>query len=83
WTAVVARAKWKYRQRAYRYIYMDAGHIGENLCLAAAALKLGCCTIGAFFDEEVNAVVGIDGVSETAVYMGVVGRCDSSGKQRP
>ncbi len=75
WTAVVARSKWKYRERAYRYIYMDAGHIGENLYLAAAALKLGCCTIGAFYDEEVNAVLGIDGVSETAVYMGVVGRC--------
>jgi SagB-type dehydrogenase family enzyme len=83
WTAIVARSKWKYRERAYRYIYMDAGHIGENLYLAAAALKLGCCTIGAFYDEEVNAVVGIDGVSETAVYMGVVGRCDSSGKPRP
>jgi len=76
WTAVVARSKWKYRERAYRYMYMDAGHIGENLYLAAAALDLGCCTIGAFFDEEVNAVLGIDGVSETAVYMGVVGRCE-------
>lgn len=76
WTAMVARSKWKYRERAYRYIYMDAGHIGENLYLAAAALNLGCCTIGAFYDEEVNAAVGIDGVGETAVYMGVVGRCD-------
>jgi SagB-type dehydrogenase family enzyme len=75
WTAMAARSKWKYRERAYRYIYMDAGHIGENLYLAAVSLNLGCCTIGAFYDEEVNAVVGIDGVSETAVYMGAVGRC--------
>jgi SagB-type dehydrogenase family enzyme len=75
WTAVVARSKWKYRERAYRYIYLDAGHIGENLYLAATALNLGCCTIGAFYDEEVNAAVGIDGVSETAVYMAAVGRC--------
>jgi SagB-type dehydrogenase family enzyme len=75
WTAVVARSKWKYRERAYRYIYMDAGHIGENLYLASAALDLGCCTIGAFFDEEVNALVGIDGVNETTVYMGAIGRC--------
>jgi SagB-type dehydrogenase family enzyme len=74
WTAVIERSKWKYRERAYRYIYMDAGHIGENLYLAAVALNLGCCTIGAFYDEEVNAVVGIDGVKETAIYMGAVGR---------
>ncbi len=76
WTAVIARSKWKYGERAYRYIYMDAGHIGENLYLAAVALNLGCCTIGAFFDDEVNEIIGVDGVKETAVYMGVVGRCD-------
>ena len=75
WTAVVARSKWKYGERAYRYIYMDAGHIGQNLYLAAVALGLGCCTIGAFFDDEVNEILNIDGTEETAVYMGVVGRC--------
>jgi SagB-type dehydrogenase family enzyme len=75
WTALVARAKWKYGERAYRYIYMDAGHIGQNLYLAAAALNLGCCTIGAFFDDEVNNIIGVDGIEETAVYMGVVGKC--------
>lgn len=74
WTAVVDRSKRKYRERAYRYIYMDAGHIGQNLYLAAAALGLGCCTIGAFYDDEVNAVIGVDGISEPVVYMGVIGR---------
>ena len=40
WTAMVERCTWKYGQRAFRYIYMDAGHIAENLCLVAAmALK--------------------------------------------
>jgi SagB-type dehydrogenase family enzyme len=75
WTAVVARSKWKYRERAYRYIYMDAGHIGQNLYLAAVALGLGCCTIGAFFDDEVNEILNVDGTEETAVYMGVAGKC--------
>jgi len=73
WTAVVNRSKRKYRERAYRYIYMDAGHIGQNLYLAATALGLGCCTIGAFFDDEVNEILGVDGIQETAIYMGVVG----------
>jgi len=74
WTAVIERSKWKYRERAYRYIYLDAGHIGQNLYLAATALGLGCCTIGAFYDEEVNRLVAVDGDRETAVYMGCVGR---------
>jgi SagB-type dehydrogenase family enzyme len=74
WTAVVERSKWKYLQRAYRYIYLDAGHIGQNLYLAAEALQLGCCTIGAIFDEEANKLLDdVDGVGETVVYMATVG----------
>lgn len=76
WTACIPRSKWKYRERCYRYIYLDAGHIGENLCLTAEALGLGCCTVGAFFDEEVNEILGVDGKDETAVYLGVVGNVE-------
>ncbi len=74
WTAIVARSKWKYRERAYRYIYMDAGHIGQNLYLAATALNLGCCTVGAFYDEEVDRLIGIEGREEISIYLGLVGR---------
>lgn len=74
WTAIVERSKWKYRERAYRYIYMDAGHIGQNLYLAATALGLGCCTVGAFFDEEVDHLIGVDGREEISIYLGAVGR---------
>ena len=74
WTAVVERSKWKYRERAYRYIYMDVGHIGENLYLAATGLNLGCCTVGAFFDDEIDRLIGIDGEKEISVYLGAVGQ---------
>ena len=74
WTAVVERSKWKYRERAYRYIYMDAGHIGQNLYLGAAGLGLGCCTVGAFLDEEVDQLIGIDGQKEITIYLGAVGQ---------
>jgi len=72
-TAIPARSKWKYGERAYRYIYLDAGHAGAGLHLAAEALGLGCCMIGAFFDDELNSILGIDGVEETAVYAAAVG----------
>jgi SagB-type dehydrogenase family enzyme len=73
WTAVLERSKWKYKQRAYRYFYLDCGHIGQNLALAAVSLGLGSCQIGALFDEEVNSLIDIDEKTETAIYMSVVG----------
>ena len=74
WTAVFARSKWKYRQRAYRYIYLDAGHIAQNVALAAVARNLGSCQIGALYDDEVNALLDVNGTEESAIYMTVVGR---------
>jgi SagB-type dehydrogenase family enzyme len=73
WSALVARSKWKYRQRAYRYIYVDAGHIAQNLYLAGEALGLGVCAIGAFYDDQANGIIGLDGIEETVIYMGTVG----------
>jgi SagB-type dehydrogenase family enzyme len=73
WTAVFQRSKWKYEQRAYRYIYLDAGHIAENLALAAVSLGLGTCQVGARFDDEVNKVLDVDGANESVLYMSVVG----------
>ncbi len=74
WVAVIRRSSQKYRQRAYRYIYLDCGHIAQNLYLAATALNLGCCAVAAFFDDELNALLGVDGREETALYMAVVGK---------
>ena len=73
WTAVFRRSKWKYSQRAYRYIYLDAGHIAQNLALAAASITCGSCQVGAFFDDEVNSIVGIDGIEESTICLSVVG----------
>ncbi|NLJ38811.1 MAG: SagB/ThcOx family dehydrogenase [Candidatus Atribacteria bacterium] len=74
WTAIFERSKWKYRQRAYRYIYLDAGHIAQNLALAATSLGLGSCQIGALYDDEVNLIIGVDGIEESVLYMSTVGQ---------
>jgi SagB-type dehydrogenase family enzyme len=73
WTAMFERCKWKYGQRAYRYMYLDTGHIAENLALAAVSLNLGSCEIGALYDDHVNAIMGIDGIEESVLCMAVVG----------
>ena len=74
WSAVWQRSIWKYGQRAYRYVPLDAGHIAENVALAAVGLGLGSCQIAAFYDDEANDLLGLDGESESAIYMTVVGR---------
>jgi SagB-type dehydrogenase family enzyme len=73
WTAIFARSKWKYAQRAYRYVYLDAGHIAQSLAVSAISVGLGSCQIGAFFDDEINQIIGVDGVGESVIYLSVVG----------
>jgi len=77
WCAVVARSAWKYSDRAYRYIYMDAGHLGAHAQLAATALGLGSVNVGAFFDDEVARLFGLDGEQQIVTYLTAVGRVRS------
>lgn len=72
-TAVFQRTSWKYGLRGYRYVWLDAGHVGQNLYLAAGGLKLGAVTIGGFFDAEVNRLLRLP-PDETAVYLACVGQ---------
>ena len=74
WTAVLERSRWKYGARFARYVLLDAGHIAENVALAATALGLGTCQIAAFFDEEAAAIVGVDPDVEPVIYLSTVGR---------
>ena len=74
WTAVFDRTTSRYRQRGYRYVYLDAAHIAANLALAAVGMGLASCQIAALCDDAVNAVLGCDGVRESILYLSVVGR---------
>jgi len=73
WTSIFNRSKCKYGQRAYRYIYLDAGHIAGNLTLSATSIDLGTCQIAALYDDEVNKIINIDGTNESTIYLSVVG----------
>lgn len=73
WTAVVPRTTGRYGERGHRYIFLDAGHVGQNMYLAATALGYGCCAIAAFDDAAMNEVLAVDGKVETTVYAASVG----------
>ena len=74
WVADAYRMTWKFGERGYRYLLLDAGHICQNLYLAAEALGCGACAVGSFDDEELNSALGLDGVTRFVAYAGTVGR---------
>jgi nitroreductase len=69
----IMNAGLKYGQRGYRYIYMEAGHIAENILLQAVSLGLGAVPVGAFADKELDVLLGIDGKSEISLFLIAVG----------
>lgn len=73
-SAVPYRTSWRYGQRGYRYLYLDAGHVGQNIHLAAEAIGGCACMIGAYLDEAMNECVGVDGIQEFVIYIATVGK---------
>lgn len=73
WSAVLRRNFAKYGHRGLRYVLMDAGHICQNMLLAAEALDLGACPVAAFYDDELNRLLNLDGEEESVVYLASVG----------
>lgn len=72
-TGVFERSMFKYGDRGYRFVLLEAGHVSQNLNLAATALGLGVVNIGGFFDCEVDELLRLDGVTHSTVYMIGVG----------
>lgn len=72
-TMLLPRMRPKYRERSYRYGLIEAGHVGQNVYLAATSMGLGPCAVGAYTDDAVDQLLGIDGTEELSVYMLSVG----------
>jgi SagB-type dehydrogenase family enzyme len=72
-TGILKRSSIKYNERAYRFMLLEAGHVGQNLCLSASALKLGNVMLGGFLDDDVSSLLGVDGTQETALYAAAIG----------
>jgi SagB-type dehydrogenase family enzyme len=68
-TAVFERYQWKYDSaRAYRAVFIEAGHQCQTFCLMATDLGLAPFCSMALADREIETDLRIDGVSEAAVY---------------
>ena len=71
--AVFWRTRFKYGQRGYRFALLEAGHVMQNLLLAATALEIPALPLGGFYDDRVDALLGLNGVDESALYGVVLG----------
>lgn len=73
-TGVLDRTRVKYSDRGYRYVLLETGHLGQNICLLATEIGLGSCCVGGFIDHEVNKLLDIDLQKEVALYMIAIGK---------
>ena len=79
-TAVFARTRWKYDYaRAYRAVLIEAGHLCQTFCLTATSLGLAPFCTMAFADSKIEGMLGIDGISESALYVAGAGKPPKSG----
>jgi SagB-type dehydrogenase family enzyme len=74
WTAAASRMTWRYGERGYRYMFLDAGHVCQNLYLAAETVECGACAVGAFDDDLLNRALGLDGEEQFVVYAAALGK---------
>ena len=73
-SAQFSRTESRYGSRAKRYVFMECGHVGQNIQLQATAIGLGSVIVGAFRDDEIKEAIGI---KEDVLYVIPVGRYKS------
>lgn len=74
WSADIYRMNWRYGERGYRYLHLDAGHVCQNLYLAAESIDSGVCAIAAFDDDKLNNILNLDGENQFVVYLATLGK---------
>ena len=82
-TAVFARTMWKYgRARAYRVVLLETGHLCQTFCLTATRLGLAPFSTAALKDSMIEKDLGLDGISESVLYVAGVGLLPSRSATR-
>ncbi len=72
-SAAFWRARFKYGQRGYRFALLEAGHVAQNILLAATALGFAGVPLGGFFDRQVNDFLELDSLHDAALYLIPIG----------
>lgn len=83
-TGVAGRTLSKYGERGFRFLWLEAGHLGQNLSLIAADSDIGCLPLAGFYDQPLADLLGVDPNVEAPLYAFALGRpsCDGRGARR-
>ena len=73
-TSTFWRNAWRYKARAYRHTFWDAGTTLANTLAVAASAELPTQFVFGYEDAAINAILGVDGVREATVALCAVGR---------
>ncbi|SPF36844.1 McbC-like oxidoreductase [Candidatus Sulfopaludibacter sp. SbA4] len=71
--AVFGRTVFKYGDRGYRFVLLEAGHLAQNANLTAREMGLTTTNIGGYADRGVDRYLGLDGLNESAIYLMLLG----------
>ena len=69
----------KYGEGGYRMLVAEAGHLSQNLILAATALGLAARPFGGVFDGLINQELGLDASDEEFLPAVLLGRTAATG----
>lgn len=72
-TSVIARSEVKYGLRAYPYSLIEAGHMGQNILLAASEIGIGSCSVSGFIDDTVKKILDLTD-DEIPIYSISIGK---------
>lgn len=72
-TMVKSRCFHKYGTVSYSLSLIEAGHIGQNIYLNAAANQVGCCGLGVADYDSLHDLLEVDGVNEHFLYSVALG----------
>jgi SagB-type dehydrogenase family enzyme len=73
-TAVFARSTFKYGDRGYRFILLEAGHLAQNATLTAQEMRLASLNVGGYADRGIDRYLNVDGLTEGTVYLLLLGQ---------
>src|SRR5215469_16480209 len=82
-TSIFWRSTWKYQARGYRYCFWDAGMILANLAAAASAEEIPVSLVTAFVDQDLGALLGINGLREGVMALATLGTCAGPSTHSP
>jgi SagB-type dehydrogenase family enzyme len=76
----------KYGDRGGRFALMEVGHMAQNLALSLAANRLGGVEAGGLLDDEMSALLGLEGTTAQIALgflCGSTAQVDSGSRSRP